>query len=193
MRCGASRSRSPSSGSSNPKRTGILGSLPKPRSPTTTATSTSLSGRSIPTPTVFSSCSRGGEFGAAGRADRSRRPAVAAPAGHCSIPVTKNVSVAAGGGFDRSQKVTGGADLKYGITSNLTLDATVNPDFGQVEADPAVLNLTAFESFFQERRPFFVQGAGIFRFDVNCAAVNDCSTGEGLFYSRRIGRSPQLA
>src|SRR5437016_5299737 len=106
--------------------------------------------------------------------------------------VTKNVSVAAGGGFDRSQKVTGGADLKYGITSNLTLDATVNPDFGQVEAVPAVLNLTAFESFFQERRPFFVQGAGIFRFDVNCAAVNDCSTGEGLFYSRRIGRAPQI-
>src|SRR5437660_5017393 len=87
--------------------------------------------------------------------------------------VTKNVSVAAGGGFDRSQKVTCGADLKFGITSNLTLDAAVNPDFGQVEADPAVLNLTAFESFFQERRPFFVQGAGIFRFDVNCAAVND--------------------
>src|SRR6266487_3062427 len=104
--------------------------------------------------------------------------------------VTKNVSVAAGGGFDRSQKVTGGADLKYGITSNLTLDATVNPDFGQVEADPSVLNLTAFETFFQERRPFFVQGAGIFRFDVNCSQVN-CN-GEGLFYSRRIGRAPQL-
>src|SRR5207244_9605159 len=49
------------------------------------------------------------------------------------------------------------------------------------------------ETFFQERRPFFVQGAGIFRFDVNCSAVNDCSTGEGLFYSRRVGRSPQLA
>src|SRR5216110_2487834 len=107
--------------------------------------------------------------------------------------VTKNVSVAAGGGFDRSQKVTGGADLKYGITSNLTLDATVNPDFGQVEADPAVLNLTAFETFFQERRPFFVQGAGIFRFNVNCNAVNDCNTGEGLFYSRRIGRAPQIS
>src|SRR6266705_2908805 len=106
--------------------------------------------------------------------------------------VTKNVSEPNGGSFDRSQKVTGGADLKYGLTPNLTLDATINPDFGQVEADPAVLNLTAFESFFQERRPFFVQGAGIFRFDVNCAAVNDCSTGEGLFYSRRIGRAPQL-
>src|SRR5437899_192499 len=107
--------------------------------------------------------------------------------------VTKNISVPTGSAFDRSQKVTGGADLKYGITPALTLDATVNPDFGQVEADPAVLNLSVFETFFQERRPFFVQGAGIFRFDVNCSAVNDCSTGEGLFYSRRIGRSPQLA
>src|SRR5437588_7930652 len=104
--------------------------------------------------------------------------------------VTKNVSVAAGGGFDRSKKVPGGADLKYGLTPSLTLDATVNPDFGQVEADPAVLNLTAFETFFQERRPFFVQGAGIFRFNVNCSQVN-CN-GEGLFYSRRIGRAPQL-
>src|SRR5207244_6861237 len=83
--------------------------------------------------------------------------------------LTKNVSVPTGSSFDRSQKVTGGADLKYGITSNLTVDATVNPDFGQVEADPSVLNLTAFETFFQERRPFFVQGAGIFRFNVNCS------------------------
>src|SRR5713101_6039960 len=116
-----------------------------------------------------------------------RRPEVA------PYVVTKNVSVPTGSAFDRSQKVTGGADLKYGLTPNLTLDATVNPDFGQVEADPAVLNLSVFETFFQERRPFFVQGAGIFRFDVNCSAVNDCSTGEGLFYSRRVGRSPQLA
>jgi hypothetical protein len=115
-----------------------------------------------------------------------RRPEIA------PYVVTKNVSVPSGGTFDRSQKITGGADLKYGITPSLTLDATVNPDFGQVEADPAVLNLTAFETFFQERRPFFVQGAGIFRFDVNCSAVNDCSTGEGLFYSRRIGRAPQV-
>src|SRR6266700_1425038 len=85
-----------------------------------------------------------------------RRPEIA------PYVVTKNVSVAAGGGFDRSQKVTGGADLKYGITSNLTLDATVNPDFGQVEADPAVLNLTAFESFFQERRPSSSRAPGSF-------------------------------
>ncbi len=113
-----------------------------------------------------------------------RRPEIA------PYMLTKNVSVPTGSAFDRSQKVTGGADLKYGITANLTLDATVNPDFGQVEADPSVLNLTAFETFFQERRPFFVQGAGIFRFDVNCSQVN-CN-GEGLFYSRRIGRAPQL-
>src|SRR5207302_8121345 len=77
--------------------------------------------------------------------------------------VTKNVSVPAGPGFDRSQKLTAGADLKYGLTSNVTLDATVNPDFGQVETDPAVLNLTAFETFFQERRPFFVAGTGVFQ------------------------------
>ncbi|MBI2538124.1 MAG: hypothetical protein HYW06_14415, partial [Gemmatimonadetes bacterium] len=68
-----------------------------------------------------------------------------------------------------------------------------NPDFGQVEADPAVVNLTAFETFFDERRPFFVEGSGLFRFPVNCFIVNDCSTGEGLFYSRRIGRALQLA
>ncbi len=104
--------------------------------------------------------------------------------------VTKNVSVPTGPGFDRSQKLTAGADLKYGLTSNVTLDATVNPDFGQVEADPAVLNLTAFETFFQERRPFFVAGTGVFRFDVNCSQVN-CN-GERLFYSRRIGRAPEL-
>src|SRR5437879_6287632 len=104
--------------------------------------------------------------------------------------VTKNVTVARGGGFDHPQRVAGGADIKYGVTSNLTLDATVNPDFGQVEADPAVLNLTAFETFFQERRPFFVAGTGVFRFDVNCSQVN-CNS-EGLFYSRRVGRAPHL-
>jgi len=93
-------------------------------------------------------------------------------------------------GFERDQQFTAGADIKYGITSNITVDATVNPDFGQVEADPSVLNLSAFETFFQERRPFFMEGTGIFQFGVNCNIVN-CS-GEGLFYSRRIGRDPQL-
>jgi len=104
--------------------------------------------------------------------------------------LTKNVSVDPVSGNARNQKLSGGADLKYGLTSNLTLDATVNPDFGQVESDPSVLNLSAFETFFAEQRPFFVEGTGIYNFQVNCNAVN-CNN-EGLFYSRRIGRSPQL-
>ncbi|MGE5143131.1 MAG: DUF5916 domain-containing protein, partial [Acidobacteriota bacterium] len=104
--------------------------------------------------------------------------------------VTKNVSLPAAVGFDHDQRFTAGADFKYGVTSNLTLDATVNPDFGQVEADPSVLNLSAFETFFQEKRPFFIEGAGLLSFEVNCSAVN-CQ-GEGLFYSRRVGRAPQL-
>jgi hypothetical protein len=96
------------------------------------------------------------------------------------------------GGFERAEKLTVGADLKFRITPNLTVDATVNPDFGQVEADPAVLNLGAFETFLGERRPFFVEGTGLYRFALNCYIVVDCSTNEGLFYSRRIGRSPFL-
>jgi len=84
-----------------------------------------------------------------------------------------------------------GGDVKYRLAPNVTVDATINPDFGQVEADPSVLNLTAYESFFDERRPFFVTGRGQFQFDVNCSAVN-CN-GENLFYSRRIGRTPSLA
>ena len=106
--------------------------------------------------------------------------------------VTKNISVPKGTAFDRSQRITLGGDLKYAIASNLTLTATANPDFGQVEADPSVLNLSAFETFFRERRPFFVEGTGLFRLPVNCFVVIDCNTGEGLFYSRRIGRAPQL-
>ena len=107
--------------------------------------------------------------------------------------LAKNESRVVNDAFTRRSAATVGGDLKYRVASNLTLDATVNPDFGQVESDPSVLNLTAYESFFDERRPFFVAGRGQFRFDVNCTAVNDCSTGEGLFYSRRIGRTPQLA
>ncbi len=82
-----------------------------------------------------------------------------------------------------------GVDLKYGLTSNLTLDATVNPDFGQVEADPAEVNLTAYETFFSERRPFFVEGASIFSgISPGLVPVD----GPQYFYSRRIGRAPQL-
>ena len=107
--------------------------------------------------------------------------------------VTKNVSQITNNTLERGQDLTVGGDFKYRVASNLKLDATINPDFGQVEADPGVLNLTAFETFFREQRPFFVQGAGQFQWNVNCTAVNDCSTGEGLVYSRRIGRAPELA
>jgi hypothetical protein len=80
-----------------------------------------------------------------------------------------------------------GADVKYAVTPGLNLTATINPDFGQVEADPAVVNLSAFETFFNERRPFFVESSGTYRFDLDC---NDGAC-TGLFYSRRIGRTPQ--
>lgn len=106
--------------------------------------------------------------------------------------VAKNVQGTASDNYARSQQFTAGGDLAYRVTSNVTVNATVNPDFGQVEADPSVLNLGAFETFYRERRPFFVEGKGVFAFPVNCVAVNDCHTGEGLFYSRRIGRAPQL-
>ncbi len=79
-----------------------------------------------------------------------------------------------------------GMDTKIGITSDITLDLTVNPDFGQVEADPSRVNLTAFELYFQERRPFFIEGNNTLNFPV---ASND----NNLFYSRRIGRSPQTS
>ena len=75
-----------------------------------------------------------------------------------------------------------GADLKYAVTPALTLTATINPDFGQVEADPAVVNLSAFETFFDEKRPFFIEGSGTYQFE-----CRDCS----IFYSRRIGRNPR--
>lgn len=107
--------------------------------------------------------------------------------------VTKNVPQSLPNSrYDRDQQLTAGVDLKFGITPNVTLDAAVNPDFGQVEADPAVVNLTAFETFFEERRPFFVEGTGLYQFQLNCFIVVDCNTNEGLFYSRRIGRAPTL-
>ena len=105
--------------------------------------------------------------------------------------VAKNAPLAAAGGFSRDQSFSAGVDFKYGLTSNFTLDGTLNPDFGQVEQDPAVLNLTQFETFLQEKRPFFLEGTGVYRFPVNCSQVS-CQ-GEGLFYSRRIGRAPQLS
>jgi len=87
------------------------------------------------------------------------------------------------GGSGRFSGQTG-VDLRYGLGTQFTLDATFNPDFGQVELDPAVINLTAFEVFLDERRPFFVEDARVFDFSL--------SGGQNkLFYSRRIGRQPQ--
>jgi hypothetical protein len=86
-----------------------------------------------------------------------------------------------------------GADARVLLTSNLTLNLTVNPDFGQVEVDPAVVNLSAFETFFQERRPFFVEGAGYFGFGgLSCFFCSNVSS-LSMFYTRRIGRAPQAA
>jgi hypothetical protein len=84
-----------------------------------------------------------------------------------------------------------GLDMKYGLTSNLTLDATVNPDFGQVEVDPAEVNLTAFETFFSEKRPFFVEGADLFTFGQS-RTFNNYGFRKVL-NSRRIGRAPHVS
>lgn len=81
-----------------------------------------------------------------------------------------------------------GLDAKVGLTNNLTFDLTINPDFGQIEADPAELNLSAFESYFEEKRPFFVEGGNIFNFSLGLGD-GDQST-NSLFYTRRIGRTP---
>jgi hypothetical protein len=89
-----------------------------------------------------------------------------------------------------------GIDVKWGLTNAVTLDGTFNPDFGQVEVDPAVVNLTAFETFFQEKRPFFLEGAQIFgNFGQGGATGNwgFNSSDPNIFYSRRIGRAPQVA
>jgi hypothetical protein len=88
-----------------------------------------------------------------------------------------------------TRRATLGGDVKLGVTSALTLTATINPDFGQVEADPAVVNLSAFESFFSERRPFFTEGSDVFRFRI--ADGDGDGSEEVLFYTRRIGRAPQ--
>jgi hypothetical protein len=89
--------------------------------------------------------------------------------------------------FDQpDNSATGGLDVAYGISSNLTVNAAFNPDFGQVEVDPAVVNLGVYETFFQEKRPFFVEGSEIFDFGANG------TSGGFPFYSRRIGKAPTL-
>ncbi|MEO7457826.1 MAG: DUF5916 domain-containing protein, partial [Gemmatimonadaceae bacterium] len=102
---------------------------------------------------------------------------------------------APGDPFRHKQEMTNrvGGDIKYNITSTMTLDATVNPDFGQVEVDPAVVNLSDFETTFQEKRPFFVANSSAFSFGgFNCFFCSNVSS-LNVLYSRRIGRAPQLA
>ena len=86
-----------------------------------------------------------------------------------------------------------GLDLKYGLKSNLTLDLSLNPDFGQVEVDPAEVNLSVFETYYSEKRPFFIEGANIFAFG-NGGANHNFGFNWGnpeFFYSRRVGQPPQ--
>jgi hypothetical protein len=108
--------------------------------------------------------------------------------------MTKSASVQSAPGdpfhSGSQQSVRGGLDVKYLLTPNLTLDATFNPDFGQVEVDPAVVNLSAFETFFSEKRPFFVSGSGVFNYgSFNCYFCSNVSSLQA-FYSRRVGRAP---
>ncbi|MBC2838737.1 DUF5916 domain-containing protein [Robiginitalea sp. SC105] len=87
--------------------------------------------------------------------------------------------------------LTGGLDAKIGITNDLTLDLTINPDFGQVEADPSAIALDGFQIFFREQRPFFVENKNIFNYPVSPSQAGNTFGSDNVFYSRRIGRSPQ--
>ena len=96
----------------------------------------------------------------------------------------KTMKYEPGNPFSNNGKSWGGntgLDAKIGISSNFTVDLTVNPDFGQVESDPSVMNLTAFETFYEEKRPFFLEGLTIFDYKFD---------NQSLFYSRRIGHAP---
>ena len=93
---------------------------------------------------------------------------------------------------DREGKMSVGGDLKVLLTSNLTLNATFNPDFGQVEVDPAVLNLSAYETYYDEKRPFFVEGRSAFSFSGSRCMFCSNNSSLSAFYTRRIGRPPQL-
>jgi len=119
--------------------------------------------------TSWVSCTASATCRAAPRRDAAARPGEASSGPSVS-----------GGGTDGTGSA--GLDAKVGLSTNFTLDATVNPDFGQVEADPSVVNLTAYETFYEEKRPFFLEGRKILSFAVE---------GEDqLFYSRRIGAPP---
>lgn len=110
---------------------------------------------------------------------RSTRPIELLP--YIAGDATRAANPDANNPFRNPSSVRVGLDAKFGIGANLTLDATVNPDFGQVEADPAEVNLTAFETILDERRPFFTEGSQLIRAD-----------GPNYFYSRRVGGPPHV-
>ena len=100
----------------------------------------------------------------------------------------KDVNNPFASGFDK--KITGGVDGKYAVTNDLILDFTINPDFGQVEADPSQVRIDGFQNFFEERRPFFVESRNIFNYQLTGSQAGGDYDADLLFYSRRIGSSP---
>ena len=110
----------------------------------------------------------------------SSRPAEFLP--YVAADAKQSAELDARNPFRDPTKARIGVDAKFGIGTNLTVDATINPDFGQVEADPAEVNLSAFETIVEERRPFFTEGAQLLRIE-----------GPNYFYSRRIGGAPHLS
>lgn len=100
--------------------------------------------------------------------------------------------VTAGDPFSRARttSISAGLDGTIAVSNDLTMNFTINPDFGEVEADPSQVNLSAFETYFSELRPFFVEGNNIFNFPLIAGNNNSA---ENLFYSRRIGRTPQYS
>jgi hypothetical protein len=105
---------------------------------------------------------------------------------------SSNIAFTPGDPFNsgHKQSANAGLDVRYSLSSNLTLDATFNPDFGQVELDPAVINLSAYEVQFPEKRPFFVSGSGVFNFGESTCFICSNVSSLNTFYSRRIGRAP---
>ncbi len=111
---------------------------------------------------------------------------------YTSFGVQRPVSDPADPFYDRFEgRFAGGVDVKYGLSSSFTLAAAMNPDFGQVEADPSQVNLSGQESFFAEKRPFFLEGTDIYRYGLTQGDGNGAA--EGLFYTRRIGAAPHVS